>query len=116
VTVVEEGLVEVSRGAGRKRFGLADPLRHRLRRVRADSLEASGEEEIRSAMPGRIVEVRVARGTGSPCALLLVLEAMKMQNEIRARAGGAVIRVSVSPGEAVESGAPLLALSCGPII
>ena len=62
-------------------------------------------------MPGRVVEVAVVLGqTVSPGALLLVLEAMKMQNEIRSEQGGTVVRLDVEKGRAVESGALLVTL------
>ena len=59
-------------------------------------------------MPGRVVDVLVAegdeveRGQG-----VLVLEAMKMENEIQAEAEGVVRRLHVEPGQAVEAGDPL---------
>ncbi len=59
-------------------------------------------------MPGRVVEVAVAAGDRVEAgSLLLVLEAMKMQNEIRASRGGLVTRVVVEAGKAVEGGALL---------
>ena len=60
-------------------------------------------------MPGRVVDVRVAAGdvveAGQP---LVVLEAMKMQNEIQADRAGTVERVHVAAGQAVEGGDPLV--------
>ena len=62
-------------------------------------------------MHGRIVEVRVAAGDHVEAgALLLVLEAMKMQNEIRASRPGDVERVEVVPGQTVEGGAFMLSI------
>jgi 3-methylcrotonyl-CoA carboxylase alpha subunit len=59
-------------------------------------------------MPGRVVEVRVRPGDQvDRGAVLLVLEAMKMQNEIRAAERGVVSRCEVSAGDAVEGGALL---------
>ncbi|HKF44972.1 MAG TPA: biotin/lipoyl-containing protein [Thermoanaerobaculia bacterium] len=70
-----------------------------------------GVEEIRALMHGRIVEVRFAAGDRvEPGALLLVLEAMKMQNEIRASRGGVVERCEVEQGQTVEGGAFLLSI------
>ena len=46
---------------------------------------------------------RVEPGTG-----VLVLEAMKMENEIRASSGGVVTKVLVAVGSPVEKGAPLM--------
>ncbi|MBC8646964.1 MAG: acetyl-CoA carboxylase biotin carboxyl carrier protein subunit [Thermoanaerobaculia bacterium] len=62
-------------------------------------------------MPGRVVQVCVRPGERvEEGALLLVLEAMKMQNEIRAPWAGGVEAVSVSAGQSVEAGALLLSI------
>jgi 3-methylcrotonyl-CoA carboxylase alpha subunit len=69
----------------------------------------TGALEIVAAMPGRVLEVRVARGDRvEPGDLLVILEAMKMQNEIRAEAARVVAEVSCAPGQAVDAGALLL--------
>jgi biotin carboxyl carrier protein len=71
-----------------------------------------GPLEIFAPMPGRIVKVLASAGaevnTGDS---LIVIEAMKMQNEIRAPRGGRVEQIRVVEGEGVESGAPLLRLA-----
>ena len=64
---------------------------------------------LRSAMPGVIVEVRVSEGDRVEAGqVLLILEAMKMQNEIRAAASGLVASVHVSPTDTVPAGAKLI--------
>jgi len=69
----------------------------------------------RSAMPGVIVEVRVAAGAEvQEGAVLVVLEAMKMQNEIRAERSGVVQAVHVSAGESVPAGAKLIEFAAEP--
>ena len=64
-----------------------------------------------AAMPGLIVSVAVGAGdmvdAGQP---LMVLEAMKMQNPVRAPRRGRIGRVLVAPGAQVESGAALVEL------
>jgi biotin carboxyl carrier protein len=79
-------------------------LRARASRARVDAGQ-DGPTEVRAAIPGRIVEVRVVAGDaverGRPVA---VVEAMKMQNEVRAPRDGAVARVAVGAGETVEVG------------
>jgi acetyl/propionyl-CoA carboxylase alpha subunit len=73
--------------------------------------EESGRRDVRAAMPGKVVTVKVRvgdeviRGQG-----LLVLEAMKMENEVPAPRTGRVARVEVSAGQAVEAGALLVEL------
>jgi biotin carboxyl carrier protein len=70
-----------------------------------------GEKVIKSPMPGRVLKVLVAKGAdveaGQP---LLVIEAMKMENEIRAKAACKVTEVHVEVGAAVEANAKLLTL------
>lgn len=74
-------------------------------------LEAEGPQEIAAPMPGRIVNVlvkeneEVARNQG-----LVVIEAMKMQNELRASRAGRVEKVYVTEGTGVEAGVRLLRL------
>jgi biotin carboxyl carrier protein len=81
---------------GRERSGAGRP---------ADPGDAGGVEEIRALMHGRIVEICVTQGDHVEAgAILLVLEAMKMQNEIRASRPGAVDRVEVAAGQTVEGG------------
>jgi biotin carboxyl carrier protein len=73
---------------------------------------AGSEKVVKSPMPGRIVKVLVAVGdeveAGKP---LLVMEAMKMENEIKARAGGKVSEIHVKQGEAVDGNAKLLTMA-----
>lgn len=81
----------------------------RSRRRFASRSGHSGPFEIMAPMPGRIVKIlvpengEVAQGGG-----LMVIEAMKMQNEIRAPRSGHVAKIYVQEGEGVESGARLL--------
>lgn len=64
---------------------------------------------VESPMPGNILKVNVAAGqTVKEGDVLLVLEAMKMENEIMAPKGGTVTQVLVSKGATVETGAPLV--------
>jgi biotin carboxyl carrier protein len=68
-----------------------------------------GEGLITSPMNGRVLKVLVSEGdtitAGTP---LVVVEAMKMENEILASRDGKVARVHVTPGSTVESGAKLV--------
>lgn len=68
-------------------------------------------EQISSPMPGTILKVNVAVGqTVKSGDVLMVLEAMKMENEIMAPRDGTVTAVSVNEGAAVESGTLLCTL------
>jgi pyruvate carboxylase subunit B len=60
-------------------------------------------------MPGRVVRLLVATGDHvAPGQGVVVLEAMKMENEVRSTAAGVVAEVHVSAGAAVEANAPLV--------
>ena len=64
-----------------------------------------GATELRAIIPGRIVAVAVAPGDNVvPGQQLLVIEAMKMQNELRAPRAGVIARVIVGPGQTVDLG------------
>jgi len=66
---------------------------------------AGAGQRLVAPMPGRVVAVHVRPGDRvEPDAPLVVLEAMKMENEFRATAGGVVAEVAVSPGQAVNAG------------
>ena len=68
----------------------------------------AGGEKICSPMPGTILSVNVSNGSAVKKGdVLMILEAMKMENEIMAPCDGTVTSVSVTKGAAVESGALL---------
>jgi len=86
-------------------------LRERSRRA-TEAGRRSGPLEIHAIIPGRIVAVSVAPGDEvTPGQVLLVLEAMKMQNELRAPREGAVERVAVAVGANVEVGDLLMVIT-----
>jgi glutaconyl-CoA/methylmalonyl-CoA decarboxylase subunit gamma len=73
---------------------------------------AEGGINVKSPMPGSILEVRVNVGdTVKNGDVLLVLEAMKMENELTASQDGTVSQVLVKKGDTVNSGDPLIVLS-----
>jgi biotin carboxyl carrier protein len=60
---------------------------------------------VKAPMPGLVVRVQVEPGQAVGAGVgVLVLEAMKMENELRAATAGIVRAVRVRPGEAVEKG------------
>lgn len=71
----------------------------------------AGGETVASPMPGTILSVAVKAGDAVKKGdLLVVLEAMKMENEILAPCDGTVASVAVSQGAMVESGATLVVI------
>jgi 3-methylcrotonyl-CoA carboxylase alpha subunit len=88
---------------------LTDPLA--MKRLRRED-EVGRGGVIKALMPGRIVRVLVSKGeTVRKGAGLLVLEAMKMENEIQAPADGVIDELFVETGQTVEGGAELLHIS-----
>ena len=68
----------------------------------------AGGEKVTAPMPGNILSVNVAAGdTVKRGQVLLILEAMKMENEIMSPCDGVIASVNTSKGSAVESGALL---------
>jgi len=71
----------------------------------APAAAPAGGEPITSPMPGNILAVNVAAGdTVKKGQVLMILEAMKMENEIMCPRDGKVVSVAVNKGATVESG------------
>lgn len=108
----EAGLVSTEEGFDVEILGIrheaqvVDPRRKALRLA-----EGTGAAVVKTAMPGRVVRTLVEVGDevtkGQP---VVVVEAMKMENELKAPRDGVVRRVAVSAGALVESGAVLVEL------
>ena len=66
---------------------------------------------VTSSIPGKIVTVEVKQGDEvTEGQVVLILEAMKMQNEVQAPVTGTVISVNISEGDAIEANIPLLVI------
>ncbi|HEY6235161.1 MAG TPA: biotin/lipoyl-containing protein, partial [Candidatus Elarobacter sp.] len=75
------------------------------------SAHAAASGDVTAPMPGKIVTVAVEAGAAvEQRALLVVLEAMKMEHRIEAPVAGTVKDVRVKPGELVKSGATLMTI------
>ena len=85
-------------------------VRDPRRRSRRDaSLQAAGPQPIRAPMPGKIVRVKVSVGDAVAAGDgLVVVEAMKMQNELKAPKAGTVTAVEVAEGGSVAAGEVLV--------
>jgi len=83
----------------------------RLEKVAPRQSQAGGRVTIKAPMPGLVKAVSVAQGdqvqTGQR---LVVLEAMKMENEITAPSGGHITEVHITAGATVDAGKPLITL------
>jgi len=77
----------------------------RWRRHRGAAVEAEGAQPVLAPMPGKIVRMLVKAGEAVNAGQgLAVVEAMKMQNEVRAPKSGKVERVGVAEGQTVAAG------------
>ncbi len=100
MTVLTRGIPVVAALNSRRRWGRRD-----------EGPAGSGPQKIVAPMPGKIVRVPVKRGDAvQPKQSLVVVEAMKMENDLRAAHGGVVAEILVEEGQSVEAGAVLLVI------
>jgi biotin carboxyl carrier protein len=103
--VLEETPGETAIEVGGRRFlyEMDDP--RSLRSRRGHRADAEGPMALKAPMPGRVIRMLVEPGqTVKANQGIVVIEAMKMQNELKAPKGGIVTEVRASPGETVSVG------------
>jgi biotin carboxyl carrier protein len=92
---------------GQRSFVSVEDARDRSPRTKSGS--TSGRLELRAQMPGKIVSLLVKPGAAVHAGQgLMVVEAMKMQNEVKSPKDGVVSRVFAQEGTTVEAGQPLM--------
>lgn len=97
------GDLHVLLGHARFAVEVRDPRSLRARRAAAAS--ADGPMQLRAPMPGRVVRILLAEGSAVEAGQgILVVEAMKMQNEVKAPRRGKVSSIAVKEGSAVNGG------------
>jgi glutaconyl-CoA/methylmalonyl-CoA decarboxylase subunit gamma len=98
--------------SGHRAYVRVESERHRAAAAAKRGGTAGAEKIILAPMPGRVVKILVSAGEevrqGQGVA---VIEAMKMENELRAKGAGTVSHVHVKPGDTIESGAKLISLA-----
>ena len=88
-----------------------DEREKRLRAAAGGKVEEAGEFHLKAPMPGLVVALPVNEGQAvEKGQVLVILESMKMQNELRSPRAGTVTRVRVKPGEGVEQRQTLLSV------
>ncbi|MDH3297670.1 MAG: hypothetical protein OEM96_05270 [Gemmatimonadota bacterium] len=88
-----------------------DERAHRIRELAAVAAPVAGGSTLRAPMPGLIVRIAVAVGQNVRAGeSLVVMEAMKMENELRADSAGIVTCVHVAEGATVDRDDPLIAV------
>ena len=102
----KNGAYRVVTAEGAGDVEVLDPLEHLARK--SHGAGAGGAAQATAYMPGRVTKILVAEGDEVEAGQgILVLEAMKMENEIQAESAGVVKRLLVEEGQAVEGGDPL---------
>ena len=87
---------------------LDERTRH-IRSLTGQGQQAAGPPVLKAPMPGLVVRIAATVGDTVPAgAGVVVLEAMKMENELRSPAGGRISAIHVRPGQAVEKGQVLV--------
>lgn len=102
------------KGAGTPSAALTAPVAKAPAAPKAPVAPAGnqGNIKVNAPMPGKILDIRVPAGTSvKKGQVLLILEAMKMENEVVAPEDGTVASVNVSVGDSVEAGAVLATLN-----
>lgn len=78
----------------------------------AAPVSVAAGEPVKSPMPGNILKINVTQGQQvSEGDVIMILEAMKMENEIVATRGGTIAQIAVSKGAVVETGAVLAVIA-----
>lgn len=116
LVIQADGTTSVEITTGHRRFNV-DVLDERAQLLSSLGVGAAGAgvaTDLKAPMPGLVLDVRVEQGDhvseGDP---LLVLEAMKMENELRAEADAVVEEVTIVAGEAVTKGQVLIRFGHG---
>ena len=103
--------VAASVGASEAQLTVEDALHRRLSSAAGTRAQARGES-IRAPIAGKVVKVLISVGDQvAPGSPVIVLEAMKMENELIAERGGTVATISKSAGQAVDTGDLLVELT-----
>lgn len=103
------GRWQVAYHGDRREVEVLDERTRHIRSLTGQAGQAKGLGALKAPMPGLVVRVTVEAGQRvGPGTGLVVLEAMKMENELRAHAEAVVQAVLVRPGQAVEKGEVLI--------
>jgi biotin carboxyl carrier protein len=97
------GKLSVFAGTRQWEASIRDP--REWNRNRSNAAESEGRQKVIAPMPGKVIRILVRVGDSVTVGQgLVVVEAMKMQNEIRSPKSGAVERLSVIEGQTVNAG------------
>ncbi len=95
--------------SGHRAYVRVESERYRAAAAAKRGGSAASEKIVVAPMPGRVAKILVAAGDEVAAGQgVIVVEAMKMENELRAKGGGVVAEIHVEPGDAIEAGAKLV--------
>jgi biotin carboxyl carrier protein len=91
---------------------VVDERQRKLRESSGQVISTTGEFQLKAPMPGLVIDVPIKSGaTVSKGQNLLILESMKMQNELKAPRAGTISGIFVSAGDRVEKNQVMITLS-----
>jgi biotin carboxyl carrier protein len=98
-----EGGFEVWHGSKQLHVEINDEKAERFKRLMGDALSSAKTESLKAPMPGLILKIEIEVGqTVKKGDGLIIIEAMKMENELKAHTSGIVKEIKVKPGQPVE--------------
>ncbi len=107
----EDGLIQVVLHGNYYPVQVEDERQRKLQASLGKAGLQSGEVQVKAPMPGLVVTVPVSEGQEvQKGEVLVILESMKMQNEIKSPRAGKVNRIRIKPGDSVEQKQPLLSV------
>lgn len=107
----EDGLWEVVMRGRRYTVRVEDERERLLREAAGSSTLQKGKICLEAPMPGLVIEIPIREGDSvGEGDVLLILESMKMQNELRSPREGTVIRIRVQAGDSVDQKQTLLSV------
>jgi glutaconyl-CoA/methylmalonyl-CoA decarboxylase subunit gamma len=95
--------------SGHRAYVRVESERHRMAAAARRGGGGSSEKLINAPMPGRVAKLLVNVGDEVKAGQgVIVIEAMKMENELKAKGAGTIAEIHVKPGDAIEAGAKLV--------
>jgi biotin carboxyl carrier protein len=107
----EHGRWDIHLNGDRLTLDVVDERTRAIRAMTGQTGPAAGPRSVKAPMPGLVVRVAVEEGDRVTAGqTVAIIEAMKMENDLKADADGIVATVAVAPGEPVEKGTVLVEL------
>jgi biotin carboxyl carrier protein len=111
---IEAGVWELDLGGRTVTVEVLDERTRRVRALAGGEARAKGPKALKAPMPGLVVKVEVAPGdTVARGQGLVIVEAMKMENELRADVAGVVKAIHVQPGQTIDKDQILVEFEAG---